>query len=577
MPTNIKESKKLNKQVIYMATFIIYILAFLVFELGYCNATNIAKLVSADFSNIKYNFSLCRIVMYIIFIITLFIVKGKFVNEAIEASTKKYKRILIYTYFTIAIITIIGAIFIIAKNPLLARGMSIGIIGALMGAIAIIYISNNTLKNFIIITFSIGAVYTMATDFNHALDEKKHFMSAFNIAFGNFDYSKNPITDEKLNTIPHFSKFVFIDEYLSEKYTPNITHDVNKEDVPSTPADYNFITYIFPAFGIFIAKTLGGSIIDLYIMGRLCNLILYCILVSIAIKLIPYKKNILMTIALMPMALLLASTFSIDGFCIGVLFVFIAYCLKLKKEKETITIKDFAILVALFGITLLAKTMAYILIALIFFMLPIKNTLKKNKKYVPIIIVVAIICVIVLATLVIYIKNNRLGEDTRAVGDVSISEQLNNLIHNPVFDVKLVLEHTKNTFFNFNWWMQLHSTAFFTVNAQALLIPIFLFILYVALTEDDYNFNIKDRTILILSFLGIFFMTSMVLYITFTKVGALYIDGYQTRYILPILPLILFCISNNKVINKNKENRNINIAIITGIFILLGLIQNILG
>jgi len=72
-------------------------------------------------------------------------------------------------------------------------------------------------------------------------------------------------------------------------------------------------------------------------------------------------------------------------------------------------------------------------------------------------------------------------------------------------------------------------------------------------------------------------MTSMVLYITFTKVGALYIDGYQTRYILPILPLVLFCISNNKVINKNKENRNINIAIITGIFILLGLIQNILG
>ena len=71
MPTNIKESKKINKQVIYIATFMIYILAFLVFELGYCNATNVAKLVSADFSNIKYNFSLCRIVMYIIFIITL--------------------------------------------------------------------------------------------------------------------------------------------------------------------------------------------------------------------------------------------------------------------------------------------------------------------------------------------------------------------------------------------------------------------------------------------------------------------------------------------------------------------------
>lgn len=568
---------KLSKKIIEILTFIIYILAIISFEIGYCNASNVTELINGNFSNINYNFSLCRIVMYIAFIIIFFLVKNKFSEESEKVAENKYKKIFIYLYLLLAIITICISIIIIIKNPLLTRGITIGIIAVLMSGVFIINISNNAIKNIIIILFSLGLVFTITTDYNHAIDEKKHFMSAFNIAFGNFDYVNNPITDVEINKLPHFYKFVWIDESLNEKYMPNITDEVDINDMPSIPATNNFITYLFPALGIFIAKTLGGSIIDLYIMGRLFNLILYCILLCIAVKLIPYKKNIFATVALMPIAILLSASFSIDGFCIAVLYVFIAYCLKLKKEKETITLKDFAILIVLFVLTLLAKSMAYILIAMLVLMLPIKNTLKKNKKYLPVIITATVICIILICCLLLYVKNTKVVEDSRAGDNVSVSAQLDNLIHNPIFDVKLVLEHFKNTLLNFNWHIELHNTAFFTVNAQCVFIPMILFILYVALTEDDFNFEIKDKILMVTTFLLVFLMTSMVLYVAFTKVGELHIDGYQTRYILPILPLVLFGLSNNKLICNNGENRNMNISIISGIFIFLSLLQCIIS
>lgn len=566
-----------NEKAINILTFAIYIIAMIIFELCYCNASNMPMIVSGNFQKITYNFSLCRLIMYVTIISFIGIFRKKFIEESIETFRKnRYKKIFTYIYLLVGILIIITASIVIAKFPLLSRGMSIGMIAVLMGAIVMMYISNNVLKNFILIAINLGMVYSISTNFNHAIDEKKHFMTAFNIAYGNFNYASNPITDTSIEQLPQLSKFTTINPFLEKKYEPNITQDVNKSDIPSTPADYNCLGYIFAALGIFIGKTLGGSIIDIYIMGRLFNLIFYTFLITIALKLIPYKKNIFVVIFLMPMALILAATYSNDGYCIGTVAMFIAYCLKLKHEKETINIKDFGILIGLFLLMLTAKSMAYILVGCIALMLPIKATLKKNKKYLPIITIVSIISVIILILGVITVKNTHIKEDTRAAGDISVSGQINSILHNPVLDIKVAANHIKNTFLNMNWYKMLHDDKFFTENCQVVLIPLMLFMLYVAITEDDYNFKISNKVVMILTFLFVYGMTSLVLYLSFSPVGSLNIGGYQTRYIIPILPLLLFCLSSNNIIVKNKENRNFNITIVSGIFVMLGIMQSIL-
>lgn len=314
----------------------------------------------------------------------------------------------------------------------------------------------------------------------------------------------------------------------------------------------------------------------MYIAGRVFNLIFFTILSCIAIKLIPYKKNIFMAIFLMPMTILFGAAYSVDGFCIGVISILIAYTLKLKKQDEAINIKEILILMMIFLLTLLAKSMAYVLIGIIFLLLPLKKTIKKYKKQIPIIIISLIIVTVIVAGLVLYIMKTKLNADTRATGEVSISGQIKNLIKNPLLAIEVVLLHFKNTFLNFDWYIMLHDKVFFTENAKCVMLPMLIFILYVALTENDYNFKIKDKIILLVSFFAVYLMTSMVLYVSFTEVGGTYIAGYQTRYILPILSLALLTISNDNIELKNKTNRTMNIALTMVVFVVIGIAQSII-
>ncbi len=559
--TNKKQkSKIINKTTINIATIILYIIAIVAFEILYCNAI----------------FTVCRVCVYISFFVLYFIFKNKFIEESLKVSENKYKRIFIYLAIIATILAILLAIAIMMWNPLYKRAVAIMLITVALGTVFIIHVSNDLIKNIAVVVFTIGTVFSISTKFNHALDEKKHFMSALNLSYYNWDYGKNPVTDKSIEKLPQLSKFTTIDEFLKNDYKPEASREVVKEDIPSTPAEYNQLLYVIPAIGVWIAKLLGGSIIDVYILGRIFNLIFYGVLIAIAIKLIPYKKNIFMVIALMPMSLTLAASYSIDGVCIGLVFIFIAYCLKLKKEKETIGLKDFLILTALFMVMLLAKSMAYITVAFIIFMLPLIKTLKKNKKYLPIIIAISIIACIVIVALAMYVKNTKIISDTRMEGNISVSGQINNMINHPLFVVRVLLLHINNTLLNFTWLSYLHQMTFFGTTSMQVMLIMMMFILYVSITDDDYNFKIKDKVIMATSFMLTFLMTSLILYISFSEVGGLGIGGYQPRYLIPVLPLLLFGVSNNRVKSISGKNRNMNICIASAIFIVIGIVQSII-
>lgn len=566
----------INKKTIIIYTIVIYLLSILVFEIGYCNSQGLTALLTGNGQEMIYNFSVCRIVMYLIGTIMILALKKYFLQDAITIAESKIKRTIIFLGIIATITMFIITICIISFRPTYSRGMSIGLLTFLLGSIFLVYVSNNIIKNAILTSLTFGMIFSISTTYNHFLDEKKHFMTAFNIAFGNFDYGKNPITDKQIEELPQVTKFSFIDDFLSNSYKPLISSEVNMEDVPSTPATYNPVLYLFSALGIFIAKTLTGSIIDIYIMGRIFNLLLYTILICFALKLLPYKKNIFFIVVLMPMALILAASYSIDGICIGCVSVFIAYCLKIKEENKTISLKNFICLIGMFFVLLLAKSMAYIMVALIFLMLPIIPTLKKNKKYLPIIISLTVISIILLLVLALYIKNTKITSDTRGGSNIDVTRQLDNIMHNPEFDLKLLISHMRSSLFNMDWYISIYTPVFFTQDATFLIIPMILFVLYVSITEDDYNFNTKEKILLISSFICVYVMTSAVLYLSFTEVEALYVKGYQSRYVIPILPLILMCLSNKRIKYNKSDNRVLNITTINAAFLAISVMQNIL-
>lgn len=570
--------KIFEKKTITIYTIIILLLAMLTFEIGYCNIELINGIINNN--GFTYNFSLCRIIVYALFIVLYLVFKDKFIDTAIDTMKNKYKRIITYIVIAVSFVAccVIGA-YTFYRGVNNIRAGAIGIILCLMATLFIIYVSKNVQKNVIVTACTFGIIFTFTTSYNHAIDEKKHFMSALNVSFLNFDYVNNPITDTAIEQLPQLSKFTIIDDFLENNYKVNTTDEVNMEDIPSTPASYNVLTYIFSGAGIAIARILNGSIIDMYIMGRIMNLILYTILVYLAIKIMPFKKNIFFIIAFMPYMLLLASSYSVDGICLGTIYLFTAYCFKIYKECETLKLKQFLILAALFVIMLIGKGIGYMLIGVLVFMLPLYKTIKKNKKYLPKIIATGIIFIIIATFFVIYLKNTKISSngDNRGGNQINPIEQLNMVLTHPIYDVKIAVEHMRVTLLSFGWLSNLHQSTFFTEKySSATFFIIMLFILYVSITENDFNFKKKDKIILLLAFLFGYGMTSAILYLSFTAVGSLHIAGYQARYLFPILPLLLCCISNNKVKYDKSENKNMNIAFGTGIFLVIGLLELII-
>ena len=576
-----KKYKLFNINSIRICTAVVILLSILLYEVFYCNA----RFVVNNFLNlesIQYNISVCRIAFYISVIVIYFVFSKKLIQPALETMDNKMKRVLIYIYIPIMIILTLF-FNIKAFNNLSVHSLykvTLGVFNLLAGLIFLIYVSKDYVKNFIIACFTFGLIFSISTEYYHAFDEKKHFASAFNLAYLNVNFQDDPIINEQLNNIPHRTNGNEFYQYYEMKYDNKIEPNTALEDVSSTPAGYSRFLYMFPAIGIFLAKTLGGTVADIFIAGRIFNLIFYIILMSIAIKIIPIKKRVLIALGLLPMVVLQAASYSIDASCVAVVVLFMAYVFKLYKMDE-IKLKNWGALGILFLLMLTAKSMAYIAVGALIFILPLRKIIKKQNKKVKIGLFISVL-LIILATIgvLFYIKNNvnNISSDTRGGAEVNAPEQIKYIINNPLKIVKLELNYMNSSLLNFGWLTALHQSAFFTEKyGPSTFLIIILLLSYISVLDDSYSFNKKEKTIFVITFFMVYIMTNIVLYFSFTPVGYETINGYQARYIYPILPLLLVCISNKNIKVTKGNNTNLLIILSSIIILMIGVSEAIMA
>ena len=564
-----KENLNKNKKIVNIITIFLYIISMIVYEFGFCNWGFTNHYIFKG-EEITYYFSFFRVCVYIIFWILYGIGIPKFLDSACETIKEKNKKIIIGIYIPI-MIAILS--YFIIKNKEMYR-ISIFIIIFLMGIVALIYISKNYIKNIIVITMTLGMVFACTTRFNGSLDEKKHFMSAFNLAAGNINYVERPFTQKEFNEIPFLCPMDNSIMLFRIPYESKLEENTNIKDIDSLPAGYNPIMYIPSAIGIELAKVTKGSVADLYIAGRMTNLIFYAILLIIILKILPAKEKTFYVIYMLSFALLLAGAYSVDGIAIGIIGIFIAYCLNLYNRKpEDIKLKQILILMGLFAISLFIKNFAYIGVGFLVLLLPIFKIVKNNKKNIPFIL--GIILVAVILVILKLFAGSGVESDPRG-GNTDINGQIEFLKESPSRIIIVGMNHIINTLCNFNWYLVLNPALFFGKFATVIMFLQFLFILYVAISDNSIKFKLSQKIISLVSFLLVFGSTSLILYLTYTEVGKLSIDGYQTRYILPILPLILMVL-NNDHITENEGNEKIQIASISTIFIVINLMLMIVN
>ena len=105
-------------------------------------------------------------------------------------------------------------------------------------------------------------------------------------------------------------------------------------DTGRKPLSTQKYQYFMPALGLTLGRGLHLGTQAVFFLGRLFNMIWFVLVTAYAIRLLPFGKTALMVLALTPMTLQQASSFSYDVFINSTAFLLVAVTLQLAYGKE---------------------------------------------------------------------------------------------------------------------------------------------------------------------------------------------------------------------------------------------------
>ena len=431
-------------------------------------------------------------------------------------------------------------------------------------------------KLYLWVAIPIGLIMCFNTPLGRIPDEDDHAKKAMAISQGNFfsvadeDGNATDMINSKVNEL--VSRTTDTYELSWEKMNLAETEEKIKMKY-NTMALYAPICHAPQAFGMFITRLFGAGITIQCYAGRLFNFAVSLVLIYNAIKLMPYKKHLLMYILLLPVTFNVLPTLSHDALAIAICSFYIAYLLHLKYNDniEKLTIKNKVCLIITTIIISLCK-IVYVPLCLLLFIIPKEkfgSLKKKNIFTICTIIIAAILNLIWLAYCSRFLIEFNAG--------VNSKEQVIFILTHPIQYI-IILFRTINFHFN-TYYAGLSGDALGTYSVKAS--EIFIYsaivltsILFFSSTEEKNKVKIdwKTRLICLIVFIGIVVLIYTSVYVQWTPVKSTFINGVQPRYFLPILILTAIILDNNKIVIKDKINRflltfllyfNINVATAT--------------
>lgn len=334
-------------------------------------------------------------------------------------------------------------------------------------------------------------------------------------------------------------------------------YDINpgeRETRTSRIASYSPITYLPQITGILVGKVVtNNSVIQLYI-ARIFNILSCVIMVYCAIKLIPFGKSVLFLIAMIPITIEGFCTLSADGITMAASMLWIASIFKFTYgEDKKIGIKQLLLLLLLAIVVAVSKTI-YITLLLLLFMIPKEKF--KNIKY-----KIGGICTIgILATLI-----NAfwffIGTSNNAGMVATSNTPIQFILENPIAYLGKVIYSIVVRFPNlmlemFGGYLEWNENV--KIEIVGYLLFAALAILFTRKTNKEFKLKKSSKIIMIIVILVTIILVYTSMFMGWSRMDSPYIMGVQGRYLLPILPIILFLVSR-KFIEEEKSIKYLNI------------------
>lgn len=323
------------------------------------------------------------------------------------------------------------------------------------------------------------------------------------------------------------------------------------EGIASSTLSYSMLGYVPSAVGLWLGRLFHFPLSLTFMLGRFANLLCYATVCFFAIRIIPCKKLLMGVLALMPTSVFMAANFAYDPWVISFGFLSVSLIVRSVDSSNPPTSHVvFAILLSFF-VGLAPKAVYFPLIGLMF-LIPTKGLTPRARRafYSAVVVLGLVVVASFLAPLVV--SNGGGAGDMRGGEGVNSSAQVRYVLGNPVAYASTMLKFLSTSYLTpasfgaatVQWAYLSDLSVAFPWLANVVLI----FVFCVALLDSDACsrkiFSVAGAVwalfLVAISLVGI----CTALYFSFTPVALDWINGVQSRYLLPlVLPLLVFVLN----------------------------------
>lgn len=380
-----------------------------------------------------------------------------------------------------------------------------------------------------------------------------------------------------------------LDESVYKVYADGMTEDTRSMEETGLSSQWTVNTtafaYLPQAIGISIARLAGLNSLWLITLGKLCNLLFFTLMCTLALYLMPRAKEILAGVMLIPETLHLAGSMSYDVFVMACSFVYIALIANIAEHGSSkVRITGTALII---GILAPCKLIYSLLLTLLLTIILQHNTQQDGSQMMPEIgasdssnrhqaisrrayIILAVLSIAAVCISMYMVNASTIGNyasaDERVISWAEEAQgyTVSYLIHRPLELIgicyRTVLMKTGNWFATmFGLYLGNQDPV---LNVPYPVIGLYAAGLFLIAAGTDYKPGAAVRVVYILTFLAVTAALMGSMLIAYTPMSSTYIEGVQGRYLLPVLPVLLMGIPGSWIKLRDGVGRNMLIMFV---------------
>ncbi len=338
------------------------------------------------------------------------------------------------------------------------------------------------------------------------------------------------------------------------------------------------VFYYPQALGLFIGRLLNLSVFGCVLLGKLFNLLCFVWLSYKAICITPILKNSMIVIALLPMSLYQAASYSPDAMLNGLCFLFAALCFYYAfGDKEELGYKEVLLLGIILAFIFLCKYV-YVFLGLLVFLIPMKKFGDKKeyfKKF-----MFALVPLLLLGIIAVYAAVSALSSSQNAAAEIinetasstgeSSMSTLEFLFASPLNIFKILFHTFTDKFTDYVLWLNVLGSLNYSLGPLIYIVPMFaLYVFGSEVSAAGIDIRVRDKVLCGVTFLLISICIVLGMYIGETRVnfaGSYVVQGVQGRYFIAAFPALALVLAPR---GRSGESKIFNYILLGVEFVIL--------